>query len=408
MGKTVLFIDHDDGRSGATTSMEYLVRAFIRAGYSVAVLSPKDAERARPITETGARTLLFGTPRFRSLRLSTHWATYEKLWTPRGMRWLLHNAVKFVLGIVVASRAIKHIRPDLVYVNEHVVVQGSVAARFLRVPSVIHIRSQMTKTGLGAPRYLLSRIILACNAMVFAITKSEAAQLRPKRSEGHRVLVVGEFAPTKTNRSGGKKTKDMFGLSTSKNVVTMLGGFSRIKGTLEFLTAAVQVSAIRDDTVFVLAGPNLSGTLAEEKKYHEECQTVVRVLEQRGLITIVGEIANPLQLIACSDVIVSSNTESHFARPVIEAWACAKPVVASSGKHTEDLVTPGKDGLIFQNRNAYSLTECLIQLLSDRRLRNRLGKAGRMRVESEFNADRNAAFILAQCDQLVGGAICNQ
>jgi glycosyltransferase involved in cell wall biosynthesis len=398
----ILFIDHDDGRSGATVSLEYLVDAFIDNGYQVFILTPKRGKSAKTYRESGASLLDFGTDRFDVLRLSTHAATSVSFTSIKGLRWLVNNVTKFILGYVVVARAIRQVRPDLVYVNEHVIVQSSLAACVHRVPSVIHIRSRMISSGRGIPRYVLSRLILMCNKKVFAITALEAEQLCPKKREAQKIRVVGEFAPhVERVSSMERKARLRFGIPTSKKVVTLLGGMWTIKGTLDFLQAALRVSSERKDVVFVIAGPTMKDTSPEELAYYEDCIRIIRFFPKKSDILVLGELGDSTKLISCSDIVVSPSTISHFSRPVIEAWAFSKAVIASHSDHMDALVKEGKDGMLFSSRNVTELTNCVNILLDDRTLRKQLGKAGKARVESEFSAIKNTQVIIDECSKLI-------
>ena len=401
MGKTVLFVDHDDERSGSTVSLEYLVRSFSQSGYKVVVLSPKNKDQARASFGATIDLLHFGTKRFHALRLSTHAATKVSLASMQGSQWIAHNLAKFLLGYVVVSRAIRSVTPDLVYVNEHVVIQASVAACLHGIPSVIHIRSQITESGRGKIQRFLSWLILHCNKQVFAITEVEARQLGARGSALRKLRIIGEFIPAVGPPLLHSRLRSSFGLPRLKKVVLMLGGISNIKGTLEFLRAAIRVSKARNDVLFVLAGRGLSNVEMKQKSYFQECQSAIRTIGKKNPPLILGEISHPLELIQCSDILVSPSTLSHFSRPVVEAWACGKPVVAAGTEHMRNLVRPNKDGLLFPPGDENALAECLLSLLANRELRREMGVAGKRRASLEFDADKNTTLVVNLCNSLL-------
>lgn len=73
---------------------------------------------------------------------------------------------------------------------------------------------------------------------------------------------------------------------------------------------------------------------------------------------------------------------------LIEAASCGRPIVTSNISGCDDIVRQGLNGLLVQPRNVNQLTNALASLISDRSLRERLGRAGRERVLSHFSEQR--------------------
>jgi glycosyltransferase involved in cell wall biosynthesis len=67
---------------------------------------------------------------------------------------------------------------------------------------------------------------------------------------------------------------------------------------------------------------------------------------------------------------------------------CAKAVVASAVGGIPEVVEDGVTGVLVPPRDASALSAALIRLLRDQALAERLGAAGRARVEQRFTADR--------------------
>ncbi|MEX0602816.1 MAG: glycosyltransferase, partial [Bacteroidota bacterium] len=302
MNKRILFVDEDTGRTGSTVSMEYLITGFQERGFEVFVLSSKDdpvilARLSKVSTVLNART-----GPMKSLALSTHFTMRFHPLSWEGITTIAKDGLRFLLGIAVVLRAIRTTRAQLVYANEHTVPQASVAAWIRNIPAVMHIRSRMVSRVAGIRRYVLSRVIVQCNRAIIAITAREAEQLQARPRSRANINVVGEFI----SRPGLAEydlagCRSAFGLFPAKRIVSMLGGIQDIKGSLEFLQAAEIVAASRTDVQFVIAGMNYCET-PERKAYYDRCMEIVARLEQRGLIRMLGEVLDPLKLLAASDI----------------------------------------------------------------------------------------------------------
>jgi hypothetical protein len=73
---------------------------------------------------------------------------------------------------------------------------------------------------------------------------------------------------------------------------------------------------------------------------------------------------------------------------ILEAMACARPVVATSVGGTPEAVLDGVTGLLVPVNDAEALGAAVIRLLRDPQLARSMGEAGRRRVEAHFTVER--------------------
>lgn len=399
MRKRVLFVDEDPGRTGSTVSMEYLVRAFHLNDYEVIVLSFKEDSKVKAGLVNYAKFIKPKTwPKL--LTLCFHFTYTISPFSWKGFKIIVGDLIRFFEGIIVISKVIVETNPDLVYANEYSIVQASVAAYLNRVPAIINIRSLYLRQVYWIRRRLISFLILTCNRVVFTITKIEAEQLYPSKKQKDKIKTVGEFIVPQRNIIDINIYRKVFKLPEDKKVVTMLGGIQYIKGTIDFLHAARIVSLKSSKVVFVIAGNNYKHD-SVNRNHYDECMNIVEILQHESSIYMFGDITNSLELIAASNIIVSPSTQTHFSRPVIEAWSFSKPVIAARTTHIQELITQDVNGLLFDVGNYNALSVLLIKLLNDEELCLRLGREGKKKVNEEFNAEKNLQFIIDICDSLI-------
>jgi glycosyltransferase involved in cell wall biosynthesis len=401
MKKRVLFIDHDSGRTGSTISLGYLVQAFYECGYKVFILSPKEHFNAQPFINDGAVLLPYMNNRLITIVMHTHFMNTRNPFSWKGAILVVHEIFKFFLGIIVVWKAIWKTSPDIVYVNEHVVFQASIAASLFGIPAVIHIRSLMLDGVYGVRRRFVSRIILLFNQVVIAITKSEMEQLSPSAKERDKVNIVGEFFPRPSFLSSDPMMyRKAFGLPPDNTIVSMLGGIVEAKGSLVFLRAAEQILHKNTNVVFVLAGEFQQSGIGALAYYHD-CLEVVERIKKIGEIALLGEIPRAMELVYASNIVVSPSIKTHFSRPIIEAWGMSKPVVASKTVHMQNLITHNVNGLLFEVGDPNDLAVCIEKLLDDNHLCETLGRNGAIEVKEKFDAERNLKRITDLCDKLI-------
>ncbi len=93
------------------------------------------------------------------------------------------------------------------------------------------------------------------------------------------------------------------------------------------------------------------------------------------------------RLYAASDIFVLPSLYEPFGLVVAEAMATGKPVVASRIGGLKELVTP-EVGLLANPRDPEDLASRLAILIGDKKLRERMGKMARKRIEEKFTWDK--------------------
>ncbi|MGH9394553.1 MAG: glycosyltransferase, partial [Terriglobales bacterium] len=98
------------------------------------------------------------------------------------------------------------------------------------------------------------------------------------------------------------------------------------------------------------------------------------------------------QVVAQPSVRARSGQMEGIPVALMEAMAAERAVVATRLSGVPELVRDGVEGLLVAPGDAAALAEALARL-QDAGLRARLGRAGRMRVEQEFDLSKNVARL---------------
>lgn len=398
MSRLILFIDEDQERNGSTVSMEYLVRGFAREGFEVVVLSWKKEEWAKTLLNQSARMIDGRWGPLTSPTMSVHFSYTAPALSWAGMRNIAKDCIKFVLGFCRVRTMIRRVRPDVVYLNEYSVIQAALAARTCGTPAAVHVRSRMLEEKFWLRRRILSGMVLRWTDAVFAITKIEAEQFKARPEEAKKVFVVGEFVPqVRESTAEGAALRGVFGLPADKKIVAMMGAIQEIKGTRDFLQAGKQALARYPGALLALAGGTRPVGDPGQRAYYDSSMEVIRELQRDDRIRLLGVITNPLDFVATADILVAPTRGTHFSRPVVEAWASGKPVVAYRTPHMEQLIEHETDGLLVETGNVDRLAAAIVRLLEDPGLCRKLGDAGRRKAADRFDAQKNLDFIVSRC-----------
>lgn len=113
-------------------------------------------------------------------------------------------------------------------------------------------------------------------------------------------------------------------------------------------------------------------------------------VEAAGMVEITwftGDRSDVASLLQCMNVFVLPSLAEGISNTLLEAMACALPVVATRVGGTPEIITSNEQGLLVPAADPQELALALARVLNDAALRQRLGNNGRRRVEQYFNWD---------------------
>ncbi len=407
MNKRILFVDHDSGWSGATVSLTYLINQFLKNGYEVTVLTPKDEKLAVRLEKYGAKIIRFVSNSFKNLTLDLHFSDKNNIFNFNDLNKLAKNIIKFFYGLYYLKKVIKQVRPLIIYSNEYVTIYASIAAKASGVIAVTHIRSMFLTGVFGMRRYLLKKAILKYNDLIFPISYIEGEQLRADKEKYlSKIKVVSEFLDENdfNNSPDSNKLKKKYNIPSDKFVVLMLGGIDPIKGSKDFIKAGIKCIKKSNRFFFLIAGkiPDVNSK-KEDIDYYNECVSLLNESDIiNNQIVILGSVENPKELLECSSILVSPFVVSHFSRPIIEAWSLKKAVIATRTMHTEKLITHNGNGLLVDVGDSENLAKLIMLLESENELLNCLGKNGYITVMENLLSLNGSKEIVNKCSLILG------
>lgn len=94
------------------------------------------------------------------------------------------------------------------------------------------------------------------------------------------------------------------------------------------------------------------------------------------------------RIVAAADALVLPSSVEGMPYAILEAMACAKPVVSTRAFGIPEAVADGESGLLVEPGDVEGLSRALQALIKDASLRERLGRAGRARFEARFTLER--------------------
>ena len=274
--------------------------------------------------------------------------------TPAGLARLLVRGARLLAEL-------RRCRAATVYCTSSATLLAAPVARLARVPRVLgHVQEIWTRADLTA----LTLPARCCGRLV-AISGAAASSL--PAGLARRTIVVPNGSPDPgppvplAGRTGGLRFV----------VASRWNGW---KGHRTLLAAWDEAQV--DGTLSVLGGAPASGE-------QTDVPALVAGLARPGTVEVVGEVADPSSWFEAADVVVvPSDRPEPFGLVAIEAFARARPVLASGGGGLLDIVTPEVDGWLFPPGDVAALAEILRRL--DRATVNAAGERARATYEARF------------------------
>jgi glycosyltransferase involved in cell wall biosynthesis len=165
------------------------------------------------------------------------------------------------------------------------------------------------------------------------------------------------------------------------------------KGQYHLIEAAHLVVQTVPDARFIILG---EGELRE----HLERQVRERRLEKHVLLP--GFRTDVLGCIKGFDVFVMSSVTEGLGTSLLDAMACARPIVATRTGGIPEVVEDGVNGLLVEPRDDRAMADAIVRLLKDDGLRQRMGHEGLARVQERFTVERMVAGTAGVYARLAG------
>jgi glycosyltransferase involved in cell wall biosynthesis len=175
----------------------------------------------------------------------------------------------------------------------------------------------------------------------------------------------------------------------------MVSTYARWKGQPVFLRAAAhaRVALGTQPVRFYVVGSPVYRTAGSQFS-EEGLRAMTRELGLEAQVGFIPFQPRPVEVYRALDGVVHASTRPEpFGLSIVEAMACARPVVVSAAGGAAELIHAGQDALAFTPEDVEGLSRALVRLAREPELRQRLGEEARRTVLSRFTRERYAAQV---------------
>ena len=275
------------------------------------------------------------------------------------------------------SRIIKRLQPDVIHAHD---------------PHGVALAALALSIGSGAAKGEPAPALVAARRVDFHLKGNSFSRWKYRQvdcfiaaSEAIRQMLVGDGVPadhTVTVHEGidvehviaapAVNVHEAFWLPHGSPVVGNVAALVPHKGQRYLIDAAHLVVQQVPDARFVILG---EGELRE----HLEKQVREHHLEKHVLLP--GFRTDVLGCIKGFDLFAMSSVTEGLGTSLLDAMACARPIVATRAGGIPEIVEDGVNGLLVPARDHHALAEAIVRALKDADLRQRMGDAGFARVQ---------------------------
>lgn len=225
------------------------------------------------------------------------------------------------------------------------------------------------------------------------IVSNSQAGLRAYGVPGHKGIVIYngfDFSRLEGLKETGVVRAEL-GITT-RYVVGMVASFCKQKDYPTYYSAARQLLNKRGDITFVAVG---SETDSQESigLVDESLRKNFRFLGRKSAVE---------SYINAMDVCVLATYTEGISNSIMEYMALGKPVVATVGGGTEELVLSDTTGFLVKPSDPDMMADRIEKLIDDSELRSRLGNRGKERIKARFSIDRMVADYLNLYSRICG------
>ncbi len=374
----ILYVEGNvDGTVGGSFfSLLFLVSGLDRTRYEPIVVFAADNALRPRFHAAGITTLVHPTPRPVTLkgpvgRLVAKGANFLRGW---------------ILEPIRLARLLKRERIRILHLNNSITRNHTwtLGALLARLPCVTHER--------GINERYKPRDLLLGRRMQSVICISAAVRdnFSARGVHGLPIVTIHNGLDPQQMRvtRAASEIRAELGVPADARLIGIVGNIKEWKGQEVVIRAMAKLRDEHPDVVCLLIGD----TSPDDMSYRHRMHALIAelALEKRVLITgFKQDIANYVN--ALSIQIHASVAPEPFGRVLLEAMALEKPLIASGDGAVPEILVDGVTGYLFPPSDPDALAARLRDLLADPAKVERMGRAGRQRLEAEFSITRNVA-----------------
>ncbi|MBW3003686.1 glycosyltransferase family 4 protein [Candidatus Woesearchaeota archaeon] len=309
---------------------------------------------------------------YKIVRAKTHNWTFGDYYAPKFSNWrLVKRYVETAdivwvqstmpLGMLGIRYAKKFGKPCIAYTH---VIDWEIVLKSLKV--FLPVKFLMSWLAKLYTKYCYNRCNLLLVPSIETAKIFESAGIKTPKSVVHLGVDTEKFCPPDNKITA----KIRLGLKPNMKVIGYVGRTGHEKDLITLYRAFVQLQKRRKDVVLLIVGPKSPDT---------------KVFEDKKNIVVTGQKDDVVPYLQAMDIYVLPSLTETTSLTTLEAMACGLAVVSTKVGFVKDYIKDKYNGILFPQRNSFSLRKKLERLLDNERIREKLGANARKFVTLNFS-----------------------
>lgn len=370
----ILFIHHAVGWGGAPINMINIINSLDMSSLYVEVLLLKDSIVSEKLYENNIPFKIAESKFYK------RFYQYYSHTLPGNTKWYrIIKQIKLMFSWVLsryyfAPKEIAKHKCDIVHLNSSVLTDWLAPCKAMNKRVLMHIQEPLSPGSIGF-RYNFFRSQMKKYAdQIITISHDNADRV----GLNQKTTTIYNF----TNISNTIPSSDSYG---SKKVL-YLGGAMPIKGFYSLVSA---LEYIDNDIKIIFAGYYPSKVMRKRLKKFLPKNIIksesFEILRNSNKAVEVGLVQNVPAILSEVCCLVSPFTVEHFSRPIIEAFANYKPVIATKIEGIEEIVEDKLTGLLVEKNSPEELASAINYLCNNSNIAREMGMKGHTIAKKRFS-----------------------
>lgn len=198
-----------------------------------------------------------------------------------------------------------------------------------------------------------------------------------------------------------KTMRHRFGVSPEASLIGCIARLSRWKDQETLIQALPTIREQVPGTKLILAGYDSDVALDGNGSYKDYLARQIKQLNLEDAVIFSGFLSYQEMPVffGMLDVVAHAAFEEPFGLAIVEAMACARPVVVVGDGGVPEIIRNGVDGLFVERQRPELMAEAILNLLQDKAQAERLAQSGLERVLTNFTPQIQAKTMLNVYEQ---------
>lgn len=304
------------------------------------------------------------------------------------------------LGAKSINELAKQLGLDLLHANtDATALVAWEVSRETGLPFVWHCRDLR-------PLGMLAKILAGKTACAVAISEAVENHLLEQGVKRERLrrlpngIDLTRFHMPENRIAVRTRTRGYLGIAPETPLLIDIGAWVPWKRHELFLDALADVRKKRPDVVGLLVGSDL---FQENRNYVSQLERhAERLRLSDGGLLVLQQREDVPDLLAASDMLISTSDNEPFGRVLVEASAAGVPVVSTDSGAKREIVVHNQTGLLTPPGDAKALAAACLELLNAPERCAAMDAAGRALAAKRFDVRRLALDVAKLYDELLG------